>query len=83
MRVSKIYQNTTGTEIPCRQSTDFRFRPSKKSPHEDEKVYNVTHVPTFIIKKDGKEIGRITEAPETGFLEKDLLNIINKAKSSS
>ena len=38
-----------------------------------EKVkYNITHVPTIIVEKYGKEIGRITEEPETGFIEKKI-----------
>lgn len=79
-RFMKILQEL---KYPVDKVQIFALDRQKKSPHEDEKLYNVTHVPTFIIKKDGKEIGRITEAPETVFLEKDLLNIINKAKSSS
>lgn len=50
----------------------------KESPAGEEAIYNVKLVPTIIVKKHGKEIGRITEMPETGFLEKDLLNILNK-----
>ena len=54
----------------------------KESPAGEEGLYNVTRVPTIIVKKYGKEIGRITEMPETGFLEKDLLNILKKDNSS-
>lgn len=46
----------------------------KKSPENYEVGLNIHRVPTFIIYKDGKEVGRIIEFPvET--LEKDLLNI--------
>ncbi|WP_336664319.1 thioredoxin family protein [Elizabethkingia meningoseptica] len=67
-------------KYPEKQLQIYALDREKKGPHEEEKLYNVTHVPTFIVKKDGKEIGRITEAPESGFLEKDLLNIISKTK---
>lgn len=50
----------------------------KQSPNGEEVKYNITHVPTIIVEKYGKEIGRITEEPESGYLEKDLVNIIKK-----
>ncbi|WP_300672229.1 thioredoxin family protein [Soonwooa sp.] len=50
----------------------------KESPNGEEGLYNIQKVPTFIVKKYGKEIGRIIEYPESGFLEKDLLNIYKK-----
>lgn len=50
----------------------------KQSPDGEEVKYNITHVPTIIVEKYGKEIGRITEEPESGFIEKDLLKIIKK-----
>lgn len=51
---------------------------SKTAPNGEEVPFNVHKVPTFIIKKDGKELGRITEYPASGFLEKDLAAILNK-----
>jgi len=53
----------------------------KESPAGEEGLYNIQKVPTIIVKKYGKEIGRIIEMPETGFLEKDLLNILKKDNS--
>ena len=50
----------------------------KESPAGEEGLYGIQKVPTIIVKKYGKEIGRIIEMPETGFLEKDLLNILKK-----
>ena len=50
----------------------------KQSPNGEEVKYNISRVPTIIIEKYGKEIGRITEEPETGFIEKDLVNILKK-----
>ncbi len=48
----------------------------KESPNGEEGLFNVHKVPTIIVKKYGKEIGRIIEYPKSGFLEKDLLEII-------
>jgi thiol-disulfide isomerase/thioredoxin len=48
----------------------------KQSPAGDEKGQGIYRVPVFIIKKKGKEIGRINEFPINS-LEKDLLQIIS------
>ena len=45
------------------------------SPQHEETEYKITHVPTFIFKRAGKEIGRVTEYPEKT-LEKDMVRII-------
>ncbi|MFH1755514.1 MAG: prolyl oligopeptidase family serine peptidase, partial [Candidatus Latescibacterota bacterium] len=42
-----------------------------------KKYHDVTRVATIIIKRDGKELGRIIETP-TSSLEKDLLDIVKK-----
>ena len=54
----------------------------KESPAGEEGLYYISRVATIIVKKYGKEIGRITEMPETGYLERDLLNILKKDNSS-
>jgi hypothetical protein len=45
------------------------------SPQHEEADYSISHVPTFIFIRNGKEIGRITEYPEKT-LEKDMVKII-------
>lgn len=42
-----------------------------------EKAFNVTHVPTFIVLKDGKEIGRVVEYGKYGMVDKELGEIVN------
>ncbi|MXV37507.1 thiol reductase thioredoxin [Flavobacteriaceae bacterium Ap0902] len=49
---------------------------NKKSLNGEEEGYNITHVPTFIFLKDGKEVGRIVESPINS-LEEDIRDIIN------
>lgn len=61
---------------------------NKKSPNKEEINQNIERVPTIIVSKkfdnkgniikDLKELGRIVEFPESGWLERDLLKIINQ-----
>jgi len=48
----------------------------KKVPDTDISELDIKYVPTFILYKDGKEVGRIVEMPKQS-LEVDIVNIIN------
>ncbi|MDH7603352.1 MAG: hypothetical protein QHH13_00460 [Melioribacter sp.] len=50
---------------------------NKSAGEIDIANYNIKLIPTIIIKKKGKEIGRIVETPVVS-LEKDLLNILTQ-----
>lgn len=54
---------------------DGRPEHYKQSPQHEEAGKNILRVPTFIIRKEEKEIGRIVETP-TVSVEADLLKII-------
>lgn len=54
----------------------------KESPTGDESIYNISKVPTIIVEKYGKELGRITEMPTTGYIERDLVDILKKDDQS-
>lgn len=45
---------------------------NKQGGSEWENTLNVTHLPTFVLRKNGQETGRITEVPKSGILWKDL-----------
>ena len=48
---------------------------------EPSKIYrslNVVHVPTLILLKEGKEVGRIVEFGESGQVDKELAELIKK-----
>lgn len=47
----------------------------KDEPGNRAKHYKITNTPTFVVEKDGQEIGRITEVPRQS-AGKDLLHII-------
>jgi thiol-disulfide isomerase/thioredoxin len=53
---------------------------SKKSPDGLTEKYSINRIPTFIFLKDGQEVGRITEFPQTT-LEGDILTILVAARS--
>lgn len=46
---------------------------AKKTDIIDADIYEIYYVPTFILYKDGKEIGRIIEQPDMS-LEKDIIS---------
>jgi len=48
---------------------------AKLLPNEDIGEFGIEYVPTFIVYKEGVELGRIIETPEVS-LEKDLLKIL-------
>jgi len=47
----------------------------KTSPDGAEKGWNIEYVPTFILLKNGQELGRIVETPMVS-LEKDMVGIL-------
>lgn len=53
---------------------------SKKTINHLAEAFNVTRVPTFIILKDGLEIGRVVEYGKTGRFDKELGEIITATK---
>lgn len=74
----RIMKVLAATNYPKSHLKIIALNRKKQSPNGEEVQYNITHVPTLIVEKYGKEIGRIIEEPETGYLEKDLLEIIKK-----
>ncbi len=53
----------------------------KKKANGLQKGYNIKRIPTFIILKNNKEIGRIIEHPkQDSSIEDDVLNILNTKK---
>ncbi len=52
---------------------------SKIAPDDLQNTYNVTNVPTFIILKEGKEVGRVVEYGKNGKIDKEMGEIVLKA----
>ena len=53
---------------------------SKKTLYNLTEAFNVTNVPTFIVLKNGKEIGRVVEYGKYGVIDKEIGEIILAAK---
>ncbi len=75
--VPKLYTTLTQALFPMDQVTIFGVDRTKDALNGEKAQYNIEKVPTIIVYKDGKEIGRIVEVA-TKSVEEDLVNIIKK-----
>lgn len=78
-RLMKILE---AVNYPENKLTIIAVNRKKESPTGDESLYNLQKVPTIILKRYGKELGRIIEMPTTGYIERDLVEILKKNDSS-
>lgn len=78
-RLMKILEEV---KYPESKLTIIAVNRKKESPTGDEVRYNVQRVPTIIVERYGKEIGRIIEMPTTGYVERDLVEILKKDDQS-
>lgn len=78
-RLMKILENVS---YPESKLTIIAVNRKKESPAGDESLYNIQKVPTIILKRYGKEVGRIIEMPTTGYIERDLVQILKKNNTS-
>lgn len=65
-------------KYPDNKMSIIALNRKKESPSGEESKYNIQKVPTIIVEKYGKEIGRIIEMPTTGYIERDLVEILKK-----
>jgi len=78
-RLMKILEEVN---YPDSKLTIIAVNRKKESPTGDEARFNIQKVPTIIVEKYGKEIGRIIEMPTTGYIERDLVEILKKDDKS-
>lgn len=69
-------------KYPTQNLNIIAVNTKKEAPNGEEGLYNIQRVPTFIISKYGKEVGRIIESPKSGWIEKDLIEILKKDDKS-
>lgn len=79
-RLMKILESTN---YPMEKLSIIAVNRKMEAPSGEEGLYNIRKVPTIIVKKYGRELGRIVENPKSGYLERDLLEIIKKDDGSS
>ena len=58
--------------------TMFGVNRAKTSLGNIAKAFNIINVPTFIVMKDGKEIGRVVEYGKTGKWDKEIAALLNQ-----
>lgn len=76
----QMYKLLKLTNFPSKNYTMYGLDLQKKGYKDEHTKYNVTHVPTVILLKDGKEVGRIVETVKVS-LEADLKDIIEQHKA--
>lgn len=77
-RLIKILQDV---HYPMNKLEIIALSRKKESPDGTEVMNHIKDVPTIIVEKYGREWGRIIESPDSGFLGRDLLEIIQKGKN--
>ncbi|HVG11544.1 MAG TPA: thioredoxin family protein [Flavisolibacter sp.] len=74
----KFFALTDAAGISADHMTILGVDRSKKTVHHLAEAFNVTLVPTFIVLKNGKEIGRVVEYGKYGMFDKELGDIVSK-----
>jgi thiol-disulfide isomerase/thioredoxin len=75
----KFFATTDAAGFPENQITLIGVDRSKKALFNLTEAFGITNVPTFIVMKDGKEVGRVVEYGKTGTPEKEVGEIIANA----
>lgn len=71
-----FYRLVDKSGYPNNKITLIAVDRAKTAPGNLHKKYNITNVPTFIIIKDGAEVGRVVEYGKEGTIDKELGEIV-------
>lgn len=71
---------TDAAGFPDNRITLIGVDRNKKTLFNLSEVFGITNVPTFIVMKNGKEIGRVVEYGKIGAPEKEIAEMLSKAK---
>ncbi|KIA90724.1 TlpA family protein disulfide reductase [Kaistella jeonii] len=80
--VPRLFKILEAVNYPENKINIIAVNRKKEAPGGEEGPYNIQKVPTVIVQKYGKEIGRIIESPQSGYLERDLVEILKKDDTS-
>ena len=75
----KFFATTEAAGFPEDHLTLIGVDRNKKTLYNLSEAFAVMNVPTFIVMKDGKEVGRVVEYGKTGTPEKEVAEIITNA----
>lgn len=73
--IPRFYKLLDAARIPYSRIELISLREDKTGLKGEEKTYNITAVPTFILYQEGKEVGRIVETAYPT-LEMNMLNLL-------
>lgn len=73
----KFYKTLQLANYPMQQLTMYGLNRKKEALNYEEQLYKVTNIPVFILMKNFKEVGRITESVQKS-IEKDLVKLVKK-----
>ena len=73
----KFFSLSDAAGVSPSQITLLGVDESKKTIQHLSETFNILNVPTIIVLKDGKEIGRVVEYGKTGMFDKELGEIIS------
>jgi thiol-disulfide isomerase/thioredoxin len=75
--IPKLYVLTDAAGFPKERITLIGVDRSKKTLSHLAEALNIKNVPTIIVMKNGKEVGRVVEYGKYGLFDKELGEIIN------
>ncbi len=76
--VPRFLKAADSAGIPASRIRLYGVDRQKKGPDAAPETYNIERVPTFIVLKGGKEIGRVVESPTTT-IEGDIVGILARS----
>ncbi len=72
----QFYRLVDKSSYPDANITLIGVDRTKETLDNLNKAFHITRVPTFIVMKDGKEVGRVVEYGESGIMDKELGKIV-------
>ncbi len=77
----QFFTTTDAAGFPEDKITLIGVDHSKKTLYNLSEAFNITNVPTFIVMKNGKEIGRVVEYGKIGAPDKEIAQMLMTASS--
>ena len=74
----KFYKIQEASGFPEDHITVFAVDRRMNTTGNMARAMNITHTPTIVVMRDGKELGRLVEYGKTGHWDKELADIINQ-----